>query len=414
LVLIISSVGYAAEGGEKPSNVITLAYTNAHSIKEGNWLVEFYAPWCGYCKKLAPIYEQVADHFAKKNVKGTEEEVHIAKVNCDEFSGICTGAGVSGYPTIQFYSDGVSKAYRGGRKLTDIVDYVEKMIKSPVNQLEVGSVQKVLAQEQPVSFVFVKNLEDKTPEAEKIFEKAAKKLADLSAPDFYAVEDLVAIERLSHNPSRKPTVLLLQDGEVQEYTGSLELAPLLLWMEANQFPFVSQLNENTFDALTGQQRKLVIGVVDPAASGTKSFSDGLKNIAKKNKDYLFSLIDGVHFAKWLANYGVDAENLPTVFVLDQLNEVHYTTDATGEIATPNSVEALLGKIKSGEIKPQISDKGSYYTNRISKAFRSVMNSVVENALVVSVSFITFIICCVFYCCRGPSATTISPIDSKQD
>lgn len=37
-------------------------------------LVEFYAPWCGHCKKLAPLYEKVGDIFAAEN------DVVIAKV----------------------------------------------------------------------------------------------------------------------------------------------------------------------------------------------------------------------------------------------------------------------------------------------------------------------------------------------
>ena len=47
------------------------AYQEAHEItgknwdkvQDGTWLLKFYAPWCAHCKKMAPIFEEVAEHF---------------------------------------------------------------------------------------------------------------------------------------------------------------------------------------------------------------------------------------------------------------------------------------------------------------------------------------------------------------
>ncbi|KAJ9538269.1 hypothetical protein OSB04_031002 [Centaurea solstitialis] len=83
-------------------------------------LVEFYAPWCGHCKKLAPEYEKLGASFKKS------KSVLIAKVDCDEHKGVCSKYGVSGYPTIQWFPKGSlePKKYEGARTAEALVEYV--------------------------------------------------------------------------------------------------------------------------------------------------------------------------------------------------------------------------------------------------------------------------------------------------
>lgn len=83
-------------------------------------LVEFYAPWCGHCKKLAPEYEKLGESFKKA------KSVLIAKVDCDEHKGVCSKFGVSGYPTIQWFPKGSlePKKYEGARTAEALVAYV--------------------------------------------------------------------------------------------------------------------------------------------------------------------------------------------------------------------------------------------------------------------------------------------------
>jgi thioredoxin 1 len=61
-------------------------------------LVDFWAEWCGPCKMIAPILDEIADEKA-----GT---VKVAKVNVEESQGLSAKFGVRAIPTLLFFKDG--------------------------------------------------------------------------------------------------------------------------------------------------------------------------------------------------------------------------------------------------------------------------------------------------------------------
>ena len=69
-------------------------------------LVDFYAPWCGPCKMLAPILAQLA-----LEVQG---RVKFAKLNVDEAPGVAARYNVTGVPTLILFSDGKKKSQMVG------------------------------------------------------------------------------------------------------------------------------------------------------------------------------------------------------------------------------------------------------------------------------------------------------------
>lgn len=82
-------------------------------------LVEFYAPWCGHCKQLVPIYDKVGEHFEKN------DDVVIAKM--DATANELEHTRVTSFPTIKFYPKGQNKVieYNGPRTFEGLTKFVE-------------------------------------------------------------------------------------------------------------------------------------------------------------------------------------------------------------------------------------------------------------------------------------------------
>ncbi|KAJ9111792.1 hypothetical protein QFC22_006451 [Naganishia vaughanmartiniae] len=106
----------------RASNVVTLTTDNFDQIiGQGKpALVEFYASWCGHCKKLVPVWEELADAFNK-------DKIIIAKIDADIEKEMGKRYGIQGFPTLKWFNANDLKNpedYDGGREVADLAAFV--------------------------------------------------------------------------------------------------------------------------------------------------------------------------------------------------------------------------------------------------------------------------------------------------
>ncbi|KAJ0024334.1 hypothetical protein Pint_08151 [Pistacia integerrima] len=120
------------EENNEPVKVVVAESFQDMVFKSGkNVLLEFYAPWCGHCKKLAPILDEVAVSYQN------DADVVIAKFDATANDIPGDTFDVQGFPSVYFRSaSGKIVAYEGDRTKEDIIKFIEKNRDKSVQDVE--------------------------------------------------------------------------------------------------------------------------------------------------------------------------------------------------------------------------------------------------------------------------------------
>lgn len=88
------------------------------------FLIAYFAPWCGHCKRLAPTWKELGEKVASK------PDIRIAFIDCTVHRDVCQKAEVKGYPTIKaVHKNEEYKVYRGPREVANLFDFITEAAK---------------------------------------------------------------------------------------------------------------------------------------------------------------------------------------------------------------------------------------------------------------------------------------------
>jgi len=109
----------------EPVSAVT-TYSNEDiksTVKQDLHVVEFYAPWCGYCTQFAPKYEKVAQHYLQQNAK-----VVIAKYDATQDDEITANEGIESFPTLRLYRDGAAATFQGEFDEESVIKFIDQKL----------------------------------------------------------------------------------------------------------------------------------------------------------------------------------------------------------------------------------------------------------------------------------------------
>jgi len=207
-------------------------------------LVEFYAPWCGHCKALAPEYVKAAKSLLEK-----ESKIVLGKVDATEQKKIAESHDVRGYPTLKFFKSGKAMEYGGGRTADTIVSWLEKKTGPPATTLATEDEAKKFIEDNKVAVIgFFK---DQDSAEAKNFLEVAGVMDDAK----FGITSEAAV--FTANKVEKDGVVLFKafDEGRNDYDGATDADELTKFINANSLPLVIEFNHDTAQKIFGGEVK---------------------------------------------------------------------------------------------------------------------------------------------------------------
>ncbi|KAK2798211.1 hypothetical protein FQN50_008909 [Emmonsiellopsis sp. PD_5] len=303
-------------------------------------LAEFYAPWCGHCKALAPEYEIAATELKEKNIP-------LVKVDCTEEADLCQEYGVEGYPTLKIFRglDSI-KPYQGARKSGAISSFMIKQSLPAVSTVTAENLEEVKTLDKIVVIGYFAE-DDKA--SNESFTAVAEALRDSFL--FAGTNDAALA---SGEEVKQPSIVLYKEFDERKavFDDKFEQEAITSFIKSASTPLVGEVGPETYSGYMSAGIPLAY-IFAETPEEREEFSTLLKPIAKKLKGSInIATIDAKAFGAHAGNLNLDPEKFPAFAIQDVANNKKYPYDQTKKI-TQDDIAQFVQDVLDGKIAPSI-------------------------------------------------------------
>ncbi|KAI1802368.1 protein disulfide isomerase [Daldinia bambusicola] len=338
--LLAASTGVHA--ADAASDVTQLNKDTFDDFVKSNDLVlaEFFAPWCGHCKALAPEYEEAATTLKEKSIK-------LAKVDCTEESELCQTYGVEGYPTLKIFRgpDNITP-YTGQRKAAAITSYMIKQSLPAVSLLTSETLEDFKTADKVVLVAYI-DASDKA--SNETYTKIAEKYRDSYL--FGATNDAALAKA---EGVKAPAVVLYKqfDEGKATFTEKFDEEAIEKFAKVASTPLVGEVGPETYSGYMSAGIPLAY-IFSETAEERKELSDALKPIAEKYRGKInFATIDAAAFGAHANNLNLKADKFPAFAIQETVKNQKFPFDQSKEI-TFETISTFVDDFSAGKIEPSL-------------------------------------------------------------
>uniref|UniRef100_A0A8D2ZKW6 Protein disulfide-isomerase n=1 Tax=Scophthalmus maximus TaxID=52904 RepID=A0A8D2ZKW6_SCOMX len=335
---------------EEEKDVMVLHINNfARALSENQYmLVEFYAPWCGHCKRLEPLYEEAAGKLKEEG-----PAMRLAKVDATEEKELAEEFDIGGFPSLKLFVHGDRKQpvdYTGKRTAEGIVQWMKRRAGPGAAVLDSAESAAQHIEAHHITVVgFFDNLDG---EEAKVFRELS---LDVTDTEFALTATPEVFQKYDVKDNSVVLFKKFDDGRADfklSEEGTLDKSNLTNFIKENSLELIIPFKQETADKIFSSSILLhSLLFINSTVKSQTALVEETRAVAKEFKGkMLFVVIDVTEAMSHVLTYfGVSEGDAPTARVINMETGNKFTI-ATSDL-NANSLRQLCQEVVDGSAKP---------------------------------------------------------------